>query len=134
MGCFLNLGIAYLDQKDWPTATTALRTAALLGPDHPEAHYNLALAYERDNALPKALQEITVSLRLAPSDFDEGNTKAIIYAELGDLVGARDEWAHLVQVAPDYAPARVNLRILDNSHLSLGGFQFRGTQRRGVRV
>jgi tetratricopeptide (TPR) repeat protein len=64
MGCFLKLGIAYLDQKDWPTATTALRTAALLGPDHPEAHYNLALAYERDNALPKALQEITVSLRL----------------------------------------------------------------------
>jgi len=103
MGFFLNLGIAYLDQKDWPTATTALRTAALLGPDHPEAHYNLALAYERDNALPKALQEITVSLRLVPSDFDEGNTQAIIYAELGDLVGARDEWAHLVQVAPDYA-------------------------------
>ena len=100
-------------------ATTALRTAALLGPDHPEAHYNLALAYERDNALPKALQEITVSLRLAPSDFDEGKTKAIIYAELGDLVGARDEWAHLVQVAPDNAPARVNLNILDNSHLSL---------------
>jgi tetratricopeptide (TPR) repeat protein len=64
---FLNLGIAYLDQKDWPMATTALRTAALLGPDHPEAHYNLALAYERDDALPKALQEITVSLRLAPS-------------------------------------------------------------------
>jgi tetratricopeptide (TPR) repeat protein len=82
---FLNLGIAYLDQKDWPMATTALRTAALLGPDHPEAHYNLALAYERDNALPEALQEITISLRLAPSDADEGNTKAIICVELGKL-------------------------------------------------
>jgi Flp pilus assembly protein TadD len=116
---FLNLGIAYLDQKDWSMATTALRTAVLLGPDHPEAHYNMALAYERDNALPKALQEVTVSLRLAPSDVDEGNTKAIICAELGDLVCAREEWAHLVQVAPEYAPARVNLGILDRSHLSI---------------
>jgi Flp pilus assembly protein TadD len=116
---FLNLGIAFLDQKDWFEATNALRTAVSLGPEHPEAHYNLALAYERDNALVKALQEITVSLTLAPLDADEGNTKAIICAELGDLVCARDEWAHLVQVAPAYAPARVNLGILDNSHLSL---------------
>jgi len=116
---FLNLGIAYLNQKDWPKATNALRNAVFLGPDHPEAHYNLAFAYERDNALPKALQEITVSLRLAPSDADEGNTKAIICAELGDLLCARDEWARLVQTAPEYAPARVNLSILDRSHLSL---------------
>ena len=119
---FLNLGIAYLDQRDVPKAIDALQTAILLGPDHPEAHYNLALAYERDNAdnaLPKALQEITASLRLAPSDADEGNTKAIICVELGDLVCARDEWAHLVQVVPDYVPAQVNLDILDNSHLSL---------------
>jgi Flp pilus assembly protein TadD len=116
---FLNLGVAYLDQKDSPKAANALRTAILLGPDHSEAHYNLAIAYEMDNALDKALQEITVALRLAPLDADEGNMKAIICAELGDLVCARDEWAHLVQIAPDYAPAQVNLGILDSSHLSL---------------
>jgi Flp pilus assembly protein TadD len=115
---FLNLGIAYLDQKDWPSATTALRTAVALGPDHPEAHFNLALAYERDNALGMALQEITASLSLAPSDPDEGNMKAIICAELGDFVCARSEWAHLVQIAPNYTPAGVNLNILDRSHLS----------------
>ena len=83
-----------------------------------EAHFNLAIAYERDNSLGKALQEITVSPRWAPLDPDE-DTKAIICAELGDLACARDEWAHLVQVAPDYPPARVNLGILDSSHLSL---------------
>jgi tetratricopeptide (TPR) repeat protein len=38
---FLNLGIAYLDRKDWPNAATALRAAVSLGPDHPEAHFNL---------------------------------------------------------------------------------------------
>jgi len=48
---FLNLGLAYLGQKDWPKAINALRTAVLLGPDHPEAHFNLAIAYERGNRL-----------------------------------------------------------------------------------
>jgi tetratricopeptide (TPR) repeat protein len=116
---FLNLGIAYLDQQDWPKAIKALRTAVSLGPEHPEAHFNLAIAYERDNAFAQALQEVTVSLSLAPSDADAGNTKAIICAEQGDLVCARDEWTHLVQASPDFAPARVNLGILDSSHPSL---------------
>jgi tetratricopeptide (TPR) repeat protein len=42
---FLNLGLAYLSQNDWPKAIVALQTAASLGADNPEAHYNLAIAY-----------------------------------------------------------------------------------------
>jgi len=116
---FLNLGLAYLGQNDGPKAIKALKTAALLGPSHPEAHFNLAIAYDKDSRLREALQEIIVSLHLAPEDPDERNTKGIICAELGDLVCARDEWAHLVQVAPDYTPARVNLGILNSSHMPL---------------
>jgi tetratricopeptide (TPR) repeat protein len=116
---FLNLGIAYMGQNDWPKAIKALQTGVLIAPDHPEAHFNLAIAYEKANRLSKALQEIIVSLHLAPEDPDERNTKGIICAELGDLICARDEWAHLVQVAPDYIPARVNLRILNGSHVPL---------------
>lgn len=116
---FLNLGLAYLGQKESLKATNALQTAVLLGPTHPEAYFNLAIADERRNRLPEALQEITVALLLAPEDPDVGNTKAIICAELGDLVCARDEWALLVRVAPHYAPARANLAILSGSHLLL---------------
>jgi tetratricopeptide (TPR) repeat protein len=116
---FLNLGLAYLRENDRPKAIDALQIAVLLGPDHPEAHFNLAIAYERSKRLREALQEVTASLLLAPSDPDEHNTKAIICVELGDRVCARDEWAHLVQVAPDYTPARVNLAILSGSHMSL---------------
>jgi Flp pilus assembly protein TadD len=116
---FLNLGLAYLGENDGPKAIKALQTAALLGPTHPEAHFNLAIAYEKGNRLREALQEIIVSLHLAPEDPDERNTKGIICAELGDLVCARDEWTHLVQFAPAYAPARVNLAILSSSHMPL---------------
>jgi Flp pilus assembly protein TadD len=113
---FLNLGLAYLSQNDGPKAVKALRIAVSLGPDHPEAHFSLAIAYEKGNGLREALAEITASIQLAPEDPDERNTKAIICAELGDLVSARDKWDHLLRVAPDYAPARVNLAILNGSH------------------
>jgi tetratricopeptide (TPR) repeat protein len=112
---FLNLGRAYLGQNDGPKAIKTLQNAVLLGPNHPEAHFNLAIAYEKDNRLREALQEIIVSLHLAPEDLDERNTKGIICAELGNLVCARDEWAQLLQGAPNYAPARVNLWILSGS-------------------
>ena len=116
---FLNLGLVYLGRNDGPKAIKMLQTAVLLGPQHPEAHFNLAIAYEKGNRLRDALQEIIVSLRLAPEDPDERNTKGIICAELKNLVCARDEWTHLVQVAPNYAPARVNLAILSGSHMPL---------------
>jgi tetratricopeptide (TPR) repeat protein len=114
---FLNLGLAYLGQNDWPKAIKTLQTAAALGPDHPEAHFNLAIAYERSNRLREALREMTASLHLAPNDPDAHNERAIICAEAGDLVCAHDEWAHLAQIVPDYQPARVNLAILNASHM-----------------
>jgi tetratricopeptide (TPR) repeat protein len=118
---FLNLGLAYLGQNDSRKAIGALRTAVMVGPDHPEAHFNLAIAYESNSRYREALREVNASLRLAPEDPDEQNMKALICAELGDLACARDEWAHLIQVAPNYAPARANLAILNASHLPLAG-------------
>jgi tetratricopeptide (TPR) repeat protein len=44
---FLNLGLAYFEQRDSKSAANALRMAVLLALERPEAHYNLALAYER---------------------------------------------------------------------------------------
>jgi Flp pilus assembly protein TadD len=110
---FMNLGLAYLDQDELGKAISTLEIAVLLGPGHPETHFNLALAYESNHRLPDALWEISASLRLAPNDPDERNTRAIIYAELGDQKRARDEWVRLLQVAPDYTPAGANLAILD---------------------
>src|SRR5271170_6791700 len=59
---FLNLGLAYLGQNDFSRAINALQTAVLLGPTHPETHFNLAIAYEKGGRLHEALLEITDSL------------------------------------------------------------------------
>jgi tetratricopeptide (TPR) repeat protein len=50
---FLNLGLVYSDHNELPKATSALETAVILGPDHPEGHFNLAIAYERAKGFPR---------------------------------------------------------------------------------
>jgi Flp pilus assembly protein TadD len=91
-----------------------LRLAVLLGPDRPETHFNLALAYERRGALAQAEQEALLSLRIDPSQPEARNTLGAIYAEEGKYVRASQEWNELVGEIPDYAPARTNLAILQH--------------------
>ena len=86
-----------------------------LGPEHFEAHYNLALAYESERRPAEALREIEVSRRLAPDDSDAANTNAIICVENGDTACAQGIWSRLVRLAPDYAAAAENLSILNRS-------------------
>jgi tetratricopeptide (TPR) repeat protein len=112
---FLNLGLAYFDRQELEKATAAFETAVSLGPQHAETHFNLAVVYEEENRLDEALKEIVVSLALAPEDLDAANTDAIICAKMGNLVFARNIWTQLTQAAPDYAPARTNLALLDQS-------------------
>jgi Flp pilus assembly protein TadD len=110
---FLNLGLAYLGLHELNLAADALATAESLAPYHPEPHVNLALVYESEGQLSKALDEITFARRLAPADPDAANTNAIICIEMGDTARARNIWTRLSEVAPDYAPARSNLSILN---------------------
>jgi tetratricopeptide (TPR) repeat protein len=112
---FLNLGLAYFDQHNLADATAAFETAVSLGPQHAETHFNLAVAYEQENRLGEALQQIIAALVLAPQDLDAANTDAIICARMGNLVAARKIWTQLVRAAPDYAPARINLALLNQS-------------------
>jgi tetratricopeptide (TPR) repeat protein len=112
---FLNLGLAYWDRHEFENATAALETAVSLGPQYAETHFNLAVVYERENRLDQALHEIIASLVLAPEDPDALNTDAIICAKMGKLEFARNIWTQLVQTAPDYAPARTNLAVLNQS-------------------
>src|SRR5260370_24021057 len=51
---FLNLGLVYLEDGNSDAAIDALRPAVAPGPDHPEGHFNLGLAYERYGGLADA--------------------------------------------------------------------------------
>lgn len=113
---FLNLGIACLHTHDLEGAIHFLQLATLLGPGHPESHFNLALAYERLRMLDSAEREVLVSLWLDPKQVDARNMLAVIHAEQGDETDASAEWRDLLRASPSYLPARTNLAILNATH------------------
>jgi Tfp pilus assembly protein PilF len=112
---FLNLGLAYLEQTNPKSAADALKVAVLLAPKRQEPHYNLALAYERLGMLNDAEQEALAALALEPHDPEIRNTVALLLAERGDYVHAREEWSALLAHNPAYEPAKTNIAILDRT-------------------
>lgn len=67
---FLNLGLALLENGDLDAATDNLRQAVLLGQDHSESHFNLALVDQRRGMLADAEHETLASLVLNPRQPD----------------------------------------------------------------
>jgi len=113
---FLNQGLAELDGGDVDAATDSLRKAVILGEEHPEAHFNLALAEERSGMLVDAERETKASLRLSPGQADARNLLGVIYAQEGKTVRASQTWQDLIRDVPSYQPARANLSILGSQN------------------
>lgn len=109
---FLNLGLAQLEDRDMDAATDSFRRAVLLGENHPESHFNLALVDERRGMLADAERETLAALHLNPEQPDARNLLGVIYAQKGNTAGASRVWRELVRDVPDYAPARANLATL----------------------
>ena len=109
---FLNIGLAQLEIGELDAATDSLRQAVLLGENHAESHFNLALAYERRGMHADAERETLASLRLNPGQSDARNLLGVIDAQEGQTVRASLVWRELVNDVPDYEPARTNLALL----------------------
>ena len=119
---FLNLGLAQLESGCLDAATESLRRAVLLGGNHSESHFDLALAYERLGLVGDAEREMLASLRLNPGQPDAWNSLGVIYAEEGKTARAVLVWSELLREAPDYEPARTNLALMGNqSDVGRGG-------------
>ena len=113
---FLNIGLAQLEIGELDAATDSLRQAVLLGENHAESHFNLALAYERRGMHADAERETLASLRLNPGQSDARNLLGVIDAQEGQTVRASLVWRELVNDVPDYEPARTNLALLGSSN------------------
>jgi tetratricopeptide (TPR) repeat protein len=113
---FLNIGLAQLEIGELDAATDSLRQAVLLGENHAESHFNLALAYERRGLLADADRKTLASLRLNPGQPDARNLLGVIDAQTGQTVRASLVWRELLNDVPDYEPARANLTLLGSSN------------------
>jgi Flp pilus assembly protein TadD len=118
---FLNMGLAQLEDGDLDAATNSLQQAVLLGGEHSESHFNLALVDERRGMLPDAERETLAALRLDPGQAEARNLLGVIYAQEGNTARASLTWRELVRDLPDYAPARTNLAILGSQSTVANG-------------
>jgi tetratricopeptide (TPR) repeat protein len=62
---YLQLGIVYSEEKDWPKAIAALENAVKIDPDLEEGHFRLAKAYRMAGQTDKAKVELQVYQRIA---------------------------------------------------------------------
>lgn len=60
----INLGEVYMLQKDYKNAIETFKLAVLAKENHPNSHFNLAIAYKEDNQIDKAKLEMNTTLKL----------------------------------------------------------------------
>jgi len=68
---YLQLGIFYADQKDFPNAISAYQKAIAVNPQMEEAHYRLAQAYRLNGDEPKAQSEFELHTQLSRRSAEE---------------------------------------------------------------
>ncbi|DBA01693.1 TPA: hypothetical protein N0F65_010344 [Lagenidium giganteum] len=65
---YLNLAQCYIKMQLWSKVIANCRDAILLDPTNPKAYYRRAFAYEKENDIEKAAQDIKSALSYAPED------------------------------------------------------------------
>lgn len=75
-------------------------------PDYAAAHYNLGLAYERQNRLPEAIAKFEQVLSVNSQDASVAFQLAILYYRNGSKDSAKALFEQVVQAQPTFADAR----------------------------
>lgn len=77
-----------------------------------EAHYNLALVYERRNHSAKAIKHYERAIRFDPRFFEAFNYLGIAYKNSDRPIDAIRSFIRAIRIKPDYVEAHVNLAML----------------------
>lgn len=102
-------GLAAFDD---PEAESALRAAALSGPDVPAARLQYGAYLARAGVFDEALEHLHAAVELAPDDPTTHGELATAHALKGDLDAAISELETTLDLAPDDSWSRVLLGLL----------------------
>lgn len=75
--CFLNLGVAHANKKEWPQAEAALKKAAELKPDGPQAYTQLAGVYNQQRKFDLAAEASANAAKYSGAAGGGGNAEAL---------------------------------------------------------
>lgn len=107
-----NLGLAYLRQRRWPEAETALRNALAVAPERADAHNSLSVALRIQGRHVEALAEAEAAVsrdpRLAEGHYNRGRA----LEALGDRPAAILAYQEALRLKPSLEIARSRLQGL----------------------
>ena len=91
-GAYLNLGLTFLDMREFEASEGMLQIAAVFSPDNPNVYNFLGSALYGLNRLDDALANFHKSLELSPNNASALNNMANTYKELGDIDEAMEAY------------------------------------------
>jgi len=104
-----NLGLAYMDRKDYEAARAQFLIAARINPSVPHIYNNLALAEDELNNTDSAVANLQHALKLDPKLFEARNNLGAIFFRRSEYKAARNQFALALERDPSSASARFNL-------------------------
>jgi tetratricopeptide (TPR) repeat protein len=107
-----NLGNAYRQKKDWPSAKSVLERALTLRPDDAETNYSLGMVYAQTDDAGRAYEYLQKALAAKPAYPEALNNLGVLYLRTQHPADAVKSFEEAIRVAPDYDPAYLNLARL----------------------
>ncbi len=117
---YYSLGLAALDQEDYPKAITNFTSAIRLNARSADAYYNRALAYYNSENYDNAIADYTSSIQIKPGA-DAYNNRGLAYEFNGNFKLAADDYRTALRIQPGYALAKSNLERVESQDDDGGG-------------
>jgi tetratricopeptide (TPR) repeat protein len=117
MEAHYNLGVLWLEQKNFDSAKTELTAYTLRRSNAPEGWLKLGLAELRAGDLPEADRSYGNALLLSTNNAEALNGRGLVRVEHGRPREAALFFAAAVQFHPDYAPAILNMAAVAQQDL-----------------
>jgi tetratricopeptide (TPR) repeat protein len=110
-GAHANLAYAYGRQGKYSLMEQEARKALQCDPEASSARYNLAFLYLNTGRIDAAIEQYQAIARKAPRDSSKAhNQLGVIYAQKNDLRRATEHWQKALEIDPNNANARANLK------------------------
>jgi len=105
----VNRGTQALEKGDPAAAVSFFREALQINPKDEDLHYNLGIAYARQNMTEKAIEHYNEALRLFPDYVEAHNNLGNLLMRLRRLDEAVEHFRAAIKIMPDYASGYNNL-------------------------
>jgi tetratricopeptide (TPR) repeat protein len=111
---YAQLGNAYFDAQQWPSAIDSYERSLKLNPNDPDVSTDLGVSYYQTNRSDEALAQFEHSLKINPRHAKTLFNKGVVLAfGKEDLRAAADEWKKVVEIAPDSPEGQAARRALE---------------------